>query len=117
MDSGIMGVTTKHIYWAGQRGFGDSQSFRIRLNRIVSLETYSDGVGIMRDLQRAKPEGFSGIDGLFATNLIEIASYKLDEDGFKTSDQTLDEMVAPDDDIAGMAFAAGVGADDGSPAY
>ena len=113
VDSGIMGVTTKHIYWAGQRGFGESQSFRIRLNRIVSLETYSDGIGIMRDLQRAKPEAFSGFDGGFATNLVEIASYKLDEDGFKTSDLTLDEMVAPDEDVAGMAFAAGVESNSG----
>ena len=113
VDSGMMGVTTKHIYWAGQRGFGESQSFRIRLNRIVSLEAYRDGIGVMRDLQRAKPEGFSGFDGSFATNLIEIASYKLDEDGFTTSEQTLDEMVAPDEDVAGMAFAAGVAADAG----
>ena len=107
VDSGIMGITTKHIYWAGQQGFGNSKSFRIRLNRIVSLEDYSDGIGIMRDTQRAKPEGFSGIDGGFATNLIEIAAYKLDEDGFTNADQTLDEMVAPDEDIVGMAFAAG----------
>lgn len=113
VDSGIMGITTKHIYWAGQQGFGNSKSFRIRLNRIVSLDDYSDGIGIMRDTQRAKPEGFSGIDGGFATNLIEIAAYKLDEDGFTTADQTLDEMVAPDDDIAGMAFAAGEAADHG----
>lgn len=107
VDSGIMGITTKHIYWAGQQGFGNSKSFRIRLNRIVSLDDYIDGIGIMRDTQRAKPEGFSGIDGGFATNLIEIAAYKLDEDGFTNADQTLDEMVAPDEDIAGMAFAAG----------
>ena len=113
VDSGIMGVTTKHIYWAGQRGFGESQSFRIRLNRIVSLEAYRDGIGIMRDLQRAKPEAFSGFDGSFATNLVEIASYKLDEDGFKTSDLTLDEMIAPDEDLAGMAFAAGVESNSG----
>lgn len=113
VDSGMMAVTTKHIYWAGQQGLGASQSFRIRLNRIVSLETYRDGIGIMRDLQRAKPEAFSGIDGSFATNLIEIASYKLDEDGFTTSDHTLEEMVAPDEDIAGVAFAAGVASESG----
>lgn len=113
VDSGIMGITTKHIYWAGQQGFGNSKSFRIRLNRIVSLDDYSDGIGIMRDTQRAKPEGFSGIDGGFATNLIEIAAYKLDEDGFTTADETLDEMVAPDEDLAGMAFAAGEAAGHG----
>ena len=113
VDSGIMGITTKHIYWAGQQGFGNSKSFRIRLNRIVSLDDYTDGIGIMRDTQRAKPEGFSGIDGGFATNLIEIAAYKLDEDGFTNPDQTLDEMVAPDEDIAGMAFVAGEASDTG----
>ena len=103
VDSGMMGVTTKHIYWAGQEGFGNSQSFRIRLNRIVSLEPYEDGISVMRDTQRAKPEGFVGMDGGFAANLVEIASYRMDEDPFTTASETLDEML----DDMGAAFAAG----------
>ena len=103
VDSGIMGVSTKHIYWAGQRGFGNSKSFRIRLNRIVSVERISGGVALMRDAQSAKPEAFRGIDGPFAAALIMVAAAALDEGGFTASDRRLDDLV----DDAGVAFTAG----------
>ena len=102
VDSGILGISTKHMYWAGQRGLGRSKSFRIRLDRIVSTERYSNAVGIMRDGQRAKPESFSGLDGQFASVLILAATAALDEGGFANSERTLDEMV----DDPGLLFTA-----------
>lgn len=103
VDSGIVGVSTKHIYWAGQRGFGKSKSFRIRLNRIVSVEMIKDGVALMRDAQSAKPEAFRGFDGRFATLLIMAAGAALDEGGFTMSERKLDDMA----DDAGIIFTAG----------
>ena len=67
-DSGVLGVTTKHIYFKG-----DEKSFRVRLEKIVSFEPYQDGLGIMRDTARAKPETFTmdPVDAWFSINLIE----------------------------------------------
>lgn len=65
-DTGLLGVTTKHIYFAGS-----SKRFRIRHERIVSIEPYTDGIGIQRDAVRAKPETFRIGDGWFAYNLLK----------------------------------------------
>lgn len=64
-DRGLLGVTTKHIYF-----HGDRERFRVRYDRIVSFEPFSDGLGIMRDNQRAKPESFVTGDGWFIYNLV-----------------------------------------------
>ena len=70
-DTGLMGLTTKHIYFAG-----DSKRFRVRYDRIVAFEPYSDGIGIMREAQSAKPQTFITGDGWFtynmATNLAQL---------------------------------------------
>ena len=64
-DTGLMGVTTKHIYFHGPR-----KRFRVRLDKIVSFEPYGDGIGIMRDTASAKPEIFAAGDGWFVYNLV-----------------------------------------------
>ena len=64
-DTGLMGVTNKHIYFVGS-----SKRFRIAYNKIVSFEPFSDGIGVQRDAQTAKPQSFSTGDGWFAYNLI-----------------------------------------------
>ena len=66
-DTGLLGVTTKHLYFHGAR-----ERFRVRFDRIVSFQAYDDGLGIMRDLARAKPETFraSADDGWFLYNLV-----------------------------------------------
>ena len=70
-DTGLMGLTTKHIYFVG-----DSKRFRVRYDRIVAFEPYSDGIGIMREAQSAKPQTFITGDGWFtynmATNLAQL---------------------------------------------
>ncbi|HCB34031.1 MAG TPA: hypothetical protein DEP69_02325 [Acidimicrobiaceae bacterium] len=66
VDTGLLGITTKHIYFAGAR-----KRFRVRHDRIVTIEAYTDGVGIMRDSARAQPETFVLGDGWFAYNLLQ----------------------------------------------
>lgn len=64
-DTGLLGVTSKHIYFHGPR-----KRFRIRYDRIVSFDPYSDGIGVMRDAQTAKPQTFQTGDGWFIYNLV-----------------------------------------------
>ena len=65
LDTGLLGVTTKHLYFHGPR-----KRFRMRLDKIVSFEPYADGLGVMRDTQTAKPQMFSVGDGWFINNLV-----------------------------------------------
>ncbi len=64
-DTGLLGVTTKHIYFHGPK-----KRFRVRLDKIVSFEPYNDGIGVIRDTQTAKPEIFVVGDGWFIYNLV-----------------------------------------------
>ena len=64
-DTGILAVTNNHIYFSGP-----TKSFRIKFDKIVSFETYSDGLGIQRDAQTAKPQIFVTGDGWFISNLV-----------------------------------------------
>lgn len=64
-DTGLLGVTNKHIYFAGP-----VKRFRIAYNKIVCFEPFSDGIGVQRDAQTAKPQSFQTGDGWFAYNLI-----------------------------------------------
>ena len=70
VDTGLLGVTTRHLYFAGA-----AKSFRVRHDRMVTIEPYSDAVGIMRDTARAKPETFRLGDGWFAYNLLRNLEY------------------------------------------
>jgi hypothetical protein len=64
-DTGLFGVTNKHIYFAGS-----SKRFRIAYSKIVAFEPYSDGIGVQRDAATAKPQSFTTGDGWFTYNLI-----------------------------------------------
>ena len=64
VDTGLLGLTTKHICFAGSR-----EMFRVRYDRIVAFEPFGDGLGIMRDAQPAKPQSFFTSDGWFVCNL------------------------------------------------
>ena len=64
-DSGVLGVTSKHIYFHGPK-----KRFRVRYDKIVSFEPYNDGIEIMRDAQTAKPQVFRTGDGWFIYNLV-----------------------------------------------
>jgi hypothetical protein len=61
---GLLGITNKHIYFAG------AKSFRIRYDKIVTFEPYEDGIGIQKDGVTAKPQIYKNIDGWFCYNLL-----------------------------------------------
>jgi len=69
-DNGLLAVTNKHLYFGG----GSGKSFRVRLDKIVSFEPYSNGIGIHRDTATAKPESFVTGDGWFTFNLVRNAA-------------------------------------------
>ena len=48
---------------------GPKKKFRVRYDRIVDFEPFSDSLGLMRDAQTAKPQSFRTGDGWFAHNL------------------------------------------------
>jgi hypothetical protein len=64
-DTGILGLTNKHVYFTGA-----AKSFRVPYNKIVSFEPFSDGFGIQKDTQSSKPQSFQTGDGWFAYNLV-----------------------------------------------
>ena len=62
--TGMLGLTTKHIHFAGSR-----KRSRVRYDRTVAFEPFSDGFGIMRDAQTARPQTFRTGDGRSPYNL------------------------------------------------
>jgi hypothetical protein len=65
VDSGWVIITDKNIYFSGQK-----KSVRFPYQKIISFETYSNGIGIMRDTATAKPQIFITGDGWFTYNLV-----------------------------------------------
>ena len=63
-DTGLLGLTTKHIYFAVSR-----KRFRVRYDRIVAFDPYQDGFENMQDAQTARPQAFWTGDGWFPYNL------------------------------------------------
>ena len=108
-DDGLFALTTKHIYFKGQ-----NKAFRVRLDKIVSLDPYQDGLGIMRDTARAKPEVFymGEIAVWFSVNLIDAVQALDDGVKLRASSPMLDDIVdeIPDEaaDNEGGFFLAGV---------
>jgi hypothetical protein len=67
---GILCVTNQHLYYSG-----GAKNFRIRHDKIVSIQPFEDGVTIQRDTQTAKPQTFITADGWFTYNLLMNVSY------------------------------------------
>lgn len=65
IDTGMLGITTQHIYFAGSR-----KSFRIPYKKVVSFTPYADGLGVCRDAASAKPQTFITGEGWFIYNLV-----------------------------------------------
>lgn len=65
VDTGVLGVTTKHLYFAGA-----VKSFRIPYSKVIAFTPYSDGIGVQRDGVTAKPQTFVAGDGWFVYNLV-----------------------------------------------
>ena len=62
-DTGMLGLTTRHIHFAGSR-----KRFRVRYDRIVAFDPYEDGSGIMPDAQTARHQAFRTKGGSSACN-------------------------------------------------
>ena len=69
LDTGLLGVTTKHLYFSGSR-----KKFRVKFDKIVEFDPYDDGIGIQRDAASARPQVFVTGDGWFTMNLVQIVS-------------------------------------------
>ena len=73
IDSGIFALTTKHIYFHGHR-----KSFRTRIDRIVAIEPFEDGIGIRKAGTSARPQIFKDkshdypINSWFVANAIRL---------------------------------------------
>jgi len=65
VDTGLLGVTNKHLYF-----YGSVKSFRLRYDKIVSFTPYSDGIGVQRDAMTARSQLFITEDGWFTFNLV-----------------------------------------------
>ncbi len=65
VDTGLVVLTDRNIYFAGSR-----KSLRLPYSKIVSFEPFSDGVGVIRDAATAKPQIFVTNDGWFTYNLV-----------------------------------------------
>lgn len=65
IDTGLLGVTNKHLYFSG-----NTKAFRLRFDKIVSFVPYGDGIGVQRDALTAKPQVFITGDGWFTYNLL-----------------------------------------------
>jgi len=63
--TGQVGITQKHIYFAG-----GNKAFRVPYQKIVSFNPYSDGIAIQRDAASARPQIFVTGDGWFTYNLV-----------------------------------------------
>ena len=65
VDSGLLGMTSKHLYFVGEH-----KRFRIRFDKIISFEPLKDGISVQRDAMTATPQTFITGDGWFTYNLV-----------------------------------------------
>jgi hypothetical protein len=65
IDTGWMFTTNKNIYFAGPR-----KSLRLPYSKIISLEPFKDGIGVIRDAASSKPQFFITGQGWFTYNLV-----------------------------------------------
>lgn len=64
--TGIVALTEKHIYFSSS-----IKNFRINYEKIITIDPYSDGIGITKDGVTAKPQVFKNVDGWFCYNFIK----------------------------------------------
>jgi len=66
VGNGTLALTNKHLYFSST-----NKNFRVRLDRVVTVTPYEDGIGIQKDGVSSKPMIFSNIDGWFYYNFIQ----------------------------------------------
>jgi hypothetical protein len=65
ISTGILAFTNKHVWFSS-----DKKSFKIPYTKLVTIEPFDDGCGLLKDGVSAKPQIFSNIDGWFTYNLV-----------------------------------------------
>jgi hypothetical protein len=65
IDAGTLGVTNKHLYFAGKL-----KSMRVPYTKIVSFDSYSDAIAIHREASNARTQFFKTGDDWFTYNLV-----------------------------------------------
>lgn len=65
IDTGCVCLTDKYLYFASPQ-----KTLKIAYSKILSVETYANGVGIQKDAASAKPLFFEGMDSWFTYNVI-----------------------------------------------
>ena len=112
-DNGLLGLTTKHLYYLGE---STGRSFRIRLEKIVTFDPYDDGLRIMRDTASAKPEIFvmENTDAWFLINaiyaVIDMDEVALPRGDDPTVEDLLEEAIGTQDNSStddGFALGSG----------
>ena len=62
---GVVCLTTKQIYFSSPE-----KSFKIPYNKIIAINSYSNGIDIQKDGNNAKPIFLEGVDSWFCYNVI-----------------------------------------------
>lgn len=70
IGKGSLCLTDKHIYFSSLQ-----KTVKIPYSKLINLEPYSDGVGLQKDGNSAKPIYFTGVDSWFIYNLISNLIY------------------------------------------
>lgn len=65
IDTGVAAITTRHFYFSSS-----SKNFRTRIDRIVTLDPYEDGIGMQKEGVSSRPQIFKNVDGWFTYNVI-----------------------------------------------
>lgn len=65
VDTGLLAVTNKHLYFISAK-----KTMRIPHQKIISLIPFTDGIGVHRDGATARPQIFVTGDGWFTYNLL-----------------------------------------------
>jgi hypothetical protein len=65
LDTGVLAITSKHLYFAG-----GMKSLRIRYDEIISISPYSDAIAIQRD-NASELDVLQTNDGWFTYNLVK----------------------------------------------
>lgn len=70
VGEGSLVFTNQHLIWVGQ---GASKSIKLAWKKLISVQGYSDGIGLQAEGARMKPMTFTlgSEDGWFAKNLAE----------------------------------------------
>jgi len=65
ISTGILAFTNKHVWFSS-----DLKSFKIPYSKLITVEPFENGCGLLKDGVSAKPQIFSNIDGWFTYNLV-----------------------------------------------